>query len=144
MCEHNRMYVQRGLELRAIKRRDEAARVAEVQREAAQQAAERRLHADVNFRSKWTLIENEAAQANLSHDSRTRDQRAARRAQAAKRKEQWHTYLERTLTAVGAAAALNILHAIGGIELWIAAPGMILAAAYTVINCVAFTTRNKT
>lgn len=139
----SREYVQRGLALRVIKRREEEARAAEIRREAAQQAAERSLHEDINFHSKWVKTETRAAQVTQSHDKQARDERAARREQDALRNAQWRTYLKRNATAVGIAGALHVLHAIGGVSLWLAVSGMILCGLYTIINCVSYDTRNR-
>ncbi len=138
-----REYVQRGLTIRDLLRRDEAAKAAAIQQEAAQQAAERSLHEDVNFHSKWNRLENEAAQAHQNRDKRAHDQRAARRAVYARKNEQWGTYLKRTIIPVGIAGALNVLHAIGGVELWLALTGMTLCGLYIIINCAAYTARNQ-
>lgn len=139
----NREYVQRGLTLRAIRQRDEEARYAAIRQEAAQQAAELSLHEDVNFISKWNRLENETAQAHQNRDKRAHDHRAARRAAYARKHEQWGTYLKRTIIPVGIAGALNVLHAIGGVELWLAVTGMTLSGLYIIINCAAYTARNN-
>lgn len=139
----NREYVQRGLTLRAIQQRDEEARYAAIRQEAAQQAAERSLHEDVNFISKWNRLENEAAQAHQSRDKQAHDQRAARRAVYARKNEQWGTYLKRTFIPVGIAGALNVLHAIGGVELWLAVTGMTLCGLYVIVNYAAYAARNN-
>lgn len=138
-----REYVQRGLTLRAIQQRDEEAKAAAARQEAAQQAAELSLHEDVNFISKWNRLENETAQAHQSRDKRAHDQRAARRAMYARKNEQWGTYLKRTIIPVGIAGALDLLHAIGGVELWLAVTGMSLCCLYIIINCAAYTARNQ-
>ena len=139
----NREYFQRGLTLRAIQRKDNEDRAAAIRQEAAQQAAERSLHDDVNFYSKWAQVENEAAQAHQSRDQQARDQRAARRAVYARKNEQWGTYLKRTIIPVGIAGALNVLHAIGGVELWLALTGMTLCGLYVIVNYAAYAARNN-
>ncbi len=143
MCEKNRMIVQRGLELRAAKRREEEARAAAIRQEAAQQAAEQRLQDDVNFLSKWNLVETETAQAAQSRDKQAHDQRTARRAMYARKNKQWGTFLKRTFIPVGIAGALNVLHAIGGVSLWLALIGMTMSILYIIINCAAYTARNQ-
>ena len=142
-AQTNKEYVRRGLTLRSIQQRDEEARYAAIQQEAAQQAAERSLHEDVNFISKWNRLENETAQSRQSRDKQAHDQRAARRAVYARKTEQWGTYLKRTFISVGIAGALNILHAIGGVELWLSVTGMTLCSLYIIINCAAYTARNN-
>ena len=139
----NREYVQRGLTLRAIQRKEDEEHWAAIQQEAAQQAAERSLHEEIHFRSKFAQIENEAAQTIQSRDSQAHDQRTARRAVYARKNQQWGTFLKRTFIPVGIAGALNVLHAIGGVELWLALTGMTMSGLYIIINCAAYTARNN-
>ena len=139
----NRDYVQRGLTLRAIKQKDEEARYAAIQQEAAQQTAQRIMLEDINFLGKWARVESDTAQALQSRDKQARDRRTARREQQAKRKAQWNAYLKRTFIPVGIAGALNVLHAIGGVSLWLALTGMTLSCLYIIINCAAYTARNN-
>lgn len=139
----NREYVQRGLTLRAIQRREDEAHWAAIQQEAAQRAEERSLHEEIHFRSKLAQIEKEAAQTIQSRDKQIRAQRTARRAAYARKNEQWGTFLKRTFIPVGIAGALNALHAIGGVELWLALTGMTLCSLYIIINCAAYTARNQ-
>lgn len=136
MCEKNRLIVQRGLALRAIKS-------AAIRQEAAQETASRAMCQEINFRSKWHQIENETAQANQRREKMVADQRAARRAHDAKKAQQWSTFLKRTFAPVGIAAMLHILHAVGAIQLWLAVSGMVLTLVYIIVNYVAYATRNN-
>ena len=142
-AQTNKEYVRRGLTLRSIQQREQEARYAAIRQEAAQQAAERSLHEDLNFHSKWSRVENEATQARQSLDKQALDQRTARRAVYARKREQWGTYLKRTIIPVGIAGALNVLHAIGGVSLGLALTGMSLSGLYIIINCAAYTARNN-
>lgn len=144
MCERNRMIVQRGLELRAAKRREENSRKAEMEREAAYEAADREMRREINFRSKWASVERSVSK---SDDQRTRiesKQRAIHRECQAKRASNWRLFLLRNFECVIVALIANALYAVGGIEIWISLPVMIMALIYCVMNYLAYMKRNST
>ena len=142
MYEQNREYVQRGLTIRGFKRNEEAARQAEAAKDAALDAAERDLHRDINFLSRWNDIEKKVTQRAEQRDKGLADRKAAYRARSKKQDEQWNTYLLRTFVPLLIASAFTFLFVIDAVCLWLNLTGIALCGVYTVYNFVAYATRN--
>lgn len=140
--ETNRMIVQRGLTLRAAKRREEAAKKAEAAREAALDAAEDAMHREINFMSKWQQIENEISRAAQQSVEESRERRAAIRAREEKKAEQLRIFIRRSFATLGVSLTLLLLCKVDALAVWAAKGGMLLAGLFCVANYVAYTARN--
>lgn len=140
--ERNRMYVQRGLTIRAAQRREEAARKAEEAREASLDAAEDALHRDINFQSKWRQIEKAVTQAAEQSMAQHKERKNANRAREEKMAEQLRTFLWRQFAPLGGAVLLLVLYKVDALALWATKSGMVLAGLFCIANYVAYAARN--
>lgn len=143
MYEQNREYVIRGLTIRGFKKNEEAARQAEAAKDAALDAAEREMHLDINFQSRWNEIEKKVTQRAEQRDRDYANRKAADRARNKKADEQWNKYLLRMSVPLIIASLLTILFTIDAVCLWVNLAGIALCGVYTIYNFVAYITRNR-
>lgn len=142
MCSKNREIVMRGLELRKIKRQEEARQRAEAQKDAEQDVAERKMHDLINNHCEARRMEKEAAERIQQRDRQVAAARAARRAKEAKRSKNLEKYIQRNLGTVAAFAAVCTLVKIGAFAHPVAAVALALSCVYCVVNFIAYLTRN--
>ena len=138
MYEQNREYVLRGLALRAVKRNEEAARKEAAARDAALDAAERDMHREINFQTRWNKIEKGVAQAAEQRDKEAAERKAAIRAKEKKEAENWRLYMRRLGIALIIAAALTLLFTIGAVSLGLELTGIALAGVWAIANYAAY------
>ena len=138
MYEQNREYVLRGLALREVKRNEEAALREEAARDAALDAAEREMHREINFRTRWNGIEKKAAQAAELRDKETAERRAAIQAKEKKATENLNLYMRRMGIALIIAAAMTILFSIEAVSLWLELTVIALAGVWSIANYAAY------
>ena len=138
MYEQNREYVLRGLALREVKRNEEAALQAEKARDAALDAAERDMHREINFRTRWNEAEKRVAQAAEKRDRDAAERKAAMRAKEKKENDNWNMCMRRLGIALIIASVLTILFTIDAVSLWLELTGIALAGLYAITNCAAY------
>lgn len=141
--EQNREYVLRGLALREVKRNEEAARQTAAAKDAALDAAERDLHRDINFQSRWNDIEKTVTQRAERRDKELAERKAAHHARSKKQDENLNTYLLRMSIPLIIASILTILFTFDAVSLWVNLTGIALCGAYAIYNFVAYATRNR-
>lgn len=143
MYEQNREYVLRGLALREVRRNEETARQTAAERDAALDAAERDMHRDINFMSRWNEIEKKVVQATERREKKTAERKAAIRARVKRFSDNLSLYMYRQGIALIIASALTILFALNAISFWLDLTGLFLAIAFSISNYVAYATRNR-
>ena len=139
----NRLFVQRGLMLRAARRSEEAAKRAEEARDAAMDAAESAMLREIDFRSKWRQIEQAVAQAAEMNLDQDKGRKAANRLREEKRSENQRLFLRRSAASLGSAFVIGFLYVVNGVALWLAALGITLASLFFILNVLAYITRKR-
>lgn len=139
----NRLFVQRGLMLRAARRSEEAAKRAEEARDAAMDAAESAMLREIDFRSKWRQIEQAVAQAAEMNLDQDKGRKAANRLREEKRAENQRLFLRRSAASLGSAFVIGFLYVVNGVALWLAALGITLASLFFILNVLAYITRKR-
>ena len=135
--EMNRQIVQEGLERKKTVR---------IQRmtDAAHDAAERSVRAIINRHADTAQATAQAAEQAARAARAEQERHAARKAKQRLKKDQWIKFVCRSFGGLAIAAALAFLYSIGWVHIALAIAGLVIATANSLVNFVAYLTRNKT
>ena len=150
MCDLNREVVQRGLDLRKIRRQVETHKQEEAQREAALEAVGREMRREINSRCAVRRMEKEAAEQQERRVAQEEKNKAlqaardeARRKQAQKKAENWDKYFRNLGKAAAAGSVVCILNAIEIVPCGFCIITLALCSVYCIANYIAFSNRNR-
>lgn len=121
--ERNRKVVQQGLDRRAAQRK-----------EAAQDAADRRVYEEINRQGRENRVAIERTQEIQRRRAAQAQALADVEAQAVKR---FYACVLGTFIPLMIAAIFTILYTTGGVKIWVAIPAVALAVVFTIVNFVA-------
>lgn len=150
MCDLNREVVQRGLDLRKIRRQVETHKQEEAQREAALEAVGREMRREINTRCAVRRMEKEAAEQQerrVAQEEKNKARQAARdearRKQTQKKAENWDKYFRHLGKAAAVASVVCMLNAAEIVPCGFCLITLALCGVYCIANYIAFSNRNR-